>query len=137
MASTRALVEQRFEESGQNELRHTVEALLIHDANAALLEQPPLTFLAKPWSVPAPPVLGTDEALPPLPGALGLTSETPALKIEKLAGFAGFLFTALPPRSMVGQLPLEQHIGVRIPGGQPVPDFPARYRTSPNTIIIE
>src|SRR6202167_1018514 len=26
---------------------------------------------------------------------------------------------ALPPRSMVGQLPLEQHIGVRIPGGQP------------------
>ena len=25
----------------------------------------------------------------------------------------------LPPRSMVGQLPLEQHIGVRIPGGQP------------------
>ena len=27
----------------------------------------------------------------------------------------------LPPRSMVGQLPLEQHIGVRIPGGQPNP----------------
>ena len=27
---------------------------------------------------------------------------------------------ALPPRSMVGQLPLEQHIGVRIPGGQPI-----------------
>jgi hypothetical protein len=27
---------------------------------------------------------------------------------------------ALPPRSMVGQLPLEQHIGVRIPGGQPM-----------------
>ena len=25
----------------------------------------------------------------------------------------------LPPRSMVGQLPLEQPIGVRIPGGQP------------------
>jgi len=25
----------------------------------------------------------------------------------------------LPTRSMVGQLPLEQHIGVRIPGGQP------------------
>ena len=33
---------------------------------------------------------------------------------------AGFPFAALPPRSMVGQLPLEQHIGVRIPGGQPV-----------------
>jgi hypothetical protein len=26
----------------------------------------------------------------------------------------------VPPRSMVGQLPLEQHIGVRIPGGQPI-----------------
>ena len=26
---------------------------------------------------------------------------------------------ALPLRSMVGQLPLEQHIGVRIPEGQP------------------
>jgi hypothetical protein len=26
----------------------------------------------------------------------------------------------LPPRSMVGQLTLDQHIGVRIPGGQPV-----------------
>ena len=29
-------------------------------------------------------------------------------------------FSALPPRSMVGQLPLEQPIGVRIPGGQPM-----------------
>ena len=29
----------------------------------------------------------------------------------------------LPPRSMVGQLPLEQHIGVRIPGGQPIIHF--------------
>ena len=26
----------------------------------------------------------------------------------------------LPPRSMVGQLTLDQHIGVRIPGGQPI-----------------
>ena len=26
----------------------------------------------------------------------------------------------LPPRSMVGQLTLDQHIGVRIPGGQPL-----------------
>ena len=26
----------------------------------------------------------------------------------------------LPPRSMVGQPPLERHIGVRIPGGQPI-----------------
>ena len=27
---------------------------------------------------------------------------------------------SLPPRSMVGQLTLDQHIGVRIPGGQPL-----------------
>ena len=36
---------------------------------------------------------------------------------------------ALPPRSMVGQLPLEQHIGVRIPGGQPLAHFPVPSRT--------
>ena len=28
-------------------------------------------------------------------------------------------YRSLPPRSMVGQLTLDQHIGVRIPGGQP------------------
>ena len=38
----------------------------------------------------------------------------------------------LPPRSMVGQLPLEQPIGVRIPGGQPKPHFP---RTSSNSAV--
>ena len=32
---------------------------------------------------------------------------------------------ALPLRSMVGQLPLEQHIGVRIPEGQPNLEFKA------------
>ncbi len=49
-----------------------------------------------------------------------LTGVGPALTIEKSGVSAGFLFAALPPRSMVGQLPLEQHIGVRIPGGQPI-----------------
>jgi hypothetical protein len=43
-----------------------------------------------------------------------------ALYDEKVAAhgqrFAAFV---LPPRSMVGQLTLDQHIGVRIPGGQP------------------
>ena len=34
--------------------------------------------------------------------------------------FCGVLQSALPPRSMVGQLTLDQHIGVRIPGGQPI-----------------
>jgi hypothetical protein len=38
-------------------------------------------------------------------------------------------FTALPPRSMVGQLPLEQHIGVRIPGGQPMSGLSVVYRS--------
>jgi hypothetical protein len=33
--------------------------------------------------------------------------------------FHRVLQSALPPRSMVGQLTLDQHIGVRIPGGQP------------------
>ena len=38
----------------------------------------------------------------------------------------------LPPRSMVGQLTLDQHIGVRIPGGQPIKHFPTLLRTFPN-----
>ncbi len=43
------------------------------------------------------------------------------------------LISSLPPRSTAGQLTLDQHIGVRIPGGQPVyyqaltsPDFPQK-----------
>ena len=36
---------------------------------------------------------------------------------------------------MVGQLPLEQHIGVRIPGGQPITHFSVPPRTS-NTLHI-
>ena len=36
----------------------------------------------------------------------------------------------LPPRSMVGQLTLDQHIGVRIPGGQPIPHLLEPFRTS-------
>src|SRR5580698_6179530 len=35
---------------------------------------------------------------------------------------------SLPPRSTAGQLTLDQHIGVRIPGGQPI--TPAAWRTS-------
>jgi hypothetical protein len=49
-----------------------------------------------------------------------LTGFLRALTIEE-AGVSppvSFL-AALPPRSMVGQLTLDQHIGVRIPGGQP------------------
>lgn len=34
-----------------------------------------------------------------------------------------FRITRLPLRSTVGQLPLEQHIGVRIPEGQPTLTF--------------
>ena len=53
---------------------------------------------------------------------------------------------ALPPRSMVGQLTLDQHIGVRIPGGQPIenkdlttlspplqnPDYDVNYDIGPS-----
>lgn len=41
----------------------------------------------------------------------------------------------LPPRSMVGQLTLDQHIGVRIPGGQPIQHLPALLRTFPNSLV--
>ena len=44
----------------------------------------------------------------------------------------------LPPRSMVGQLPLEQAIGVRIPGGQPIlassAILSAPSRTAPKSV---
>jgi hypothetical protein len=43
---------------------------------------------------------------------------------------AGVLQPALPPRSMVGQLPLEQPIGVRIPGGQPNKHSPELPRST-------
>jgi hypothetical protein len=36
----------------------------------------------------------------------------------------------LPLRSMVGQLPLEQHIGVRIPEGQPKHMLPRTFSNS-------
>ena len=38
---------------------------------------------------------------------------------------------------MVGQLPLEQHIGVRIPGGQPKHTKTELPRTSPNILARE
>jgi Polysulphide reductase, NrfD len=54
---------------------------------------------------------------------IGLTGLGLALIIRRVTS------AALPPRSMVGQLPLEQHIGVRIPGGQPLAHFPVPSRT--------
>ena len=38
---------------------------------------------------------------------------------QKQVVASNFGSRVLPPRSMVGHLPLEQVIGVRIPGGQP------------------
>jgi hypothetical protein len=38
------------------------------------------------------------------------------IKSARIYGFSSLL---LPPRSTAGQLTLDQHIGVRIPGGQP------------------
>src|ERR1700733_13728404 len=46
------------------------------------------------------------------------------LKREENTGTPG---SALERRRQVGQLPLEQHIGVRIPGGQPILRFQAVY----------
>ena len=43
-------------------------------------------------------------------GDRGLTGGDPAFKIEGLGSSAGFLFAALPPRSMVGQLPVSSSI---------------------------
>jgi hypothetical protein len=53
-------------------------------------------------------------------GRGGLTTIRPALKMDTAGRISPALVSALPPRSMVGQLPLEQPIGVRIPGGQPI-----------------
>ena len=43
----------------------------------------------------------------------GALPETPPIRLQDANA------SLLPLRSMVGQLPLEQHIGVRIPEGQP------------------
>jgi hypothetical protein len=59
------------QECGQDELRHTVEALLIQDANAgSILEHPPFDLLRHAVVVPARPVLCPDETLPLLPRAV-------------------------------------------------------------------
>jgi hypothetical protein len=39
---------------------------------------------------------------------------------SKQAAHRAFALLLLPPRSTAGQLTLDQHIGVRIPGGQPI-----------------
>ncbi len=51
---------------------------------------------------------------------LGLALPQPAVKSNQAARGA-FALLLLPPRSTAGQLTLDQHIGVRIPGGQPIP----------------
>ena len=43
----------------------------------------------------------------------------PALRCDLWQQEIVVFSSLLPSRSMVGQLPLEQYIGVRIPGGQP------------------
>ena len=40
--------------------------------------------------------------------------------IESKEPSVGLFNSKLPPRSTAGQLTLDQHIGVRIPGGQPI-----------------
>ena len=67
----------------------------------------------------------------------GLTLRTNARMMNELAnaqlgsrrvrptGIQGSVNMPVPPRSMAGQLTLDQHIGVRIPGGQPKTLFPS------------
>src|ERR1700733_11815923 len=40
-------------------------------------------------------------------------------KYNRFSAFLVCYPQLLPPRSMAGQTPLERHIGVRVPGGQP------------------
>ena len=50
-----------------------------------------------------------------------LASLCPGLTAAESSRFSSRgIIGLLPPRSMVGQLTLDQHIGVRIPGGQPL-----------------
>ena len=53
-------------------------------------------------------------------GQVGFGARRPAVAQATPAARIESAFLLLPPRSMVGQPPLERHIGVRIPGGQPI-----------------
>ena len=55
-----------------------------------------------------------DEALP---SEIRLTDKKAAPRIREARTLR--VSRSLPPRSTAGQLTLDQHIGVRIPGGQP------------------
>src|SRR5207237_4781463 len=63
---------------------------------------------------------GAGVALALIAPPIRLTIILAAPKIRKACNTAGSSHTALPPRSTAGQLTLDQHIGVRIPGGQPI-----------------
>src|SRR5205085_11129249 len=70
-------------------------------------------------------------------GALALTLANPPIRIDLLAHLrskvaAPSTRSLLPPRSTAGQLTLDQHIGVRIPGGQPILRFMYPQNLGPN-----
>ena len=73
------------------------------------------------WGMATADTEVTTGSLPARSVALGLTTLREGNRIKVTAFWACAVVRAvpLPPRSMVGQLTLDQHIGVRIPGGQP------------------
>lgn len=73
---------------------------------------------------PMPPAMRTLH-LPTPPDISSANANADTLTTHRHSLYDKQVNRILPPRSMVGQLPLEQSIGVRIPGGQPVPYFVA------------
>ena len=55
----------------------------------------------------------------PYDDQVGMHPSAPCRASPMAASLSPTVSRLLPPRSMVGQLTLDQHIGVRIPGGQP------------------
>ena len=79
-----------------------------------------------------------DIATMELLSVLRLTGTAYVHRIKETRTIPGSNRKLLPPRSTAGQLTLDQHIGVRIPGGQPnlfksLPYFPCPDHYSPVT----
>ena len=70
----------------------------------------------------------TGQKIPLMMNKLAFRARHSVQVMADMAARSSFL-PLLPPRSMVGQLPLEQHIGVRIPGGQPTVLLPPTLRS--------
>src|SRR6185503_15401272 len=65
---------------------------------------------------------------------LQLTDSAKANKI-RVRFRSAFRSQKLPPRSTAGQLTLDQHIGVRIPGGQPIFTADSPHKRTTNQVL--